>query len=310
MSLPESPDALSEDVIMAYLEKFLDISDFKRIDNGKDLLDIVRKHPDHPRIKVVVRKVIGLFLCETPSAKVCALQFLKEAMEGNSWSVVEGVEKSVLASFAEIVEYRGSIPSLQRGSTYFLRSVPKNATDDEVMNLLKLSSTFFRMVHECVYVWGALYFPNSPFDRLRAKLAKRFVFPKFPQEFKFFNERKTDQFKANCREMVERMAQKVSTMVETASVLSRKSSSSVSKKKEERKDANSSEKTISAINVKEAFEQYAKGKSLKMTHIEHEELERDRGEKGKASLERGKASEKKGSKKEEKSQKRIHEPEM
>jgi hypothetical protein len=85
---------------MAYLEKFLDIADFKRIDNAKDLLEIVRKHPEHPRIKVVVRKVIGLFLCETPSAKVCALQFLKEAMETNSWSVVEGVEKSVLGSFA------------------------------------------------------------------------------------------------------------------------------------------------------------------------------------------------------------------
>jgi hypothetical protein len=181
--------------------------------------------------------------------------------------------------------------------------VAKNATDEEVMNLLKLSSTFFRMVHECVYVWGALYFPNSPFDRLRNKLAKRFAFPKFPQDFKFFNQRKTDQFLTNCREIAERMAQKVSAMVETASVLSRKSSSSVSKRKDDRKDQNSSEKTISAINVKEAFEQHAKGKSLRMTHIEHEDA--GRGEKEKANLEK-----KKDSKKEGKLQKRIHEPQM
>jgi hypothetical protein len=38
-----------------------------------------------------MRKVIGLFGTDVPGGKVCALQFLKEAMETDSWSVVEAV---------------------------------------------------------------------------------------------------------------------------------------------------------------------------------------------------------------------------
>jgi len=71
---------------------------------------------------------------------------------------------------AQVIEYRPAIRNIQRGSSYFISNLNKNTTDDEVINLIKLSSTFFRMVHECIYVWGAIYFPGSQFDRVRKKM--------------------------------------------------------------------------------------------------------------------------------------------
>ena len=79
--------------------------------------------------------------------------------------------------FAEIIEYRSNVKSIQRGSNYFIREFDKNIGDDEMMNLIKLSSTFFRMVHECLWVWGTLYFPGSAFDKLRIKMEKKVSFP-------------------------------------------------------------------------------------------------------------------------------------
>lgn len=49
--------------------------------------------------------------------------------------------------------------------------------DEPFTNLMKLSSTFFRMVHECLYVWGAIYFPASLFDKLRLKMERKTSFP-------------------------------------------------------------------------------------------------------------------------------------
>jgi len=76
---------------MDYLQNFLDINTFKNIANGKELLSAIRDNPDHPKIKTIVRKVLALFQTDAPGAKVCTLQFLKEAMETNSWEVVEAV---------------------------------------------------------------------------------------------------------------------------------------------------------------------------------------------------------------------------
>ena len=75
--LPKNPEDLTNEQLNAYIEKFLDIADFKIIDNGKALLDLIRQHPDHPKLKPAIRKVIGLFGCDAPAGKVCALQFLK-----------------------------------------------------------------------------------------------------------------------------------------------------------------------------------------------------------------------------------------
>ena len=61
--------------------------------------------------------------------------------------------------------------------------------------MIKLSSTFFRMIHECVYIWGAHYFPGSSFDKLRIKLQKRFEFNEKIEQSRFFNEKKIEQFK-------------------------------------------------------------------------------------------------------------------
>jgi hypothetical protein len=170
-----------------YIGKFLEISDFKAIENGKGLLELVRNYPDHTRIKSAIRKVIGLFSCEVPAGRVCALQFLKEAVETGCFYVVEYIEKSLMSQFAEILEYRSNVASLQRGSSYFIREYDKNIEDDELKNLMRLSSTFFRMVHECVYVWGAIYFPKSLFDKLRQKYERKINFPEFPSDFKFFS---------------------------------------------------------------------------------------------------------------------------
>jgi len=40
---------------------------------------------------VAIRKVVGLFHCDVPAAKVCALQFLKEGLETGCWAIVEGI---------------------------------------------------------------------------------------------------------------------------------------------------------------------------------------------------------------------------
>lgn len=100
---PGSPEELTDPFLNSYVEKFLDIGDFKSIDNGKGLLEMIRQNPDHPKIKPAIRKVIGLFACDVPAGKVCALQFLKEALEAGSFFTVENIEKSVLPQFAEIL---------------------------------------------------------------------------------------------------------------------------------------------------------------------------------------------------------------
>jgi hypothetical protein len=74
---PGSPDDLNDQFLNSYVGNFLDIADFKTIENGKGLLDMIRQHPDHPKLKPAIRKVVGLYGCDAPAGKVCALQFLK-----------------------------------------------------------------------------------------------------------------------------------------------------------------------------------------------------------------------------------------
>lgn len=71
-----------------YLKHFLEITDFKSIDNGRSLLEIIKNHGENGRVKTAIRKVVGLFCCDSPAARVCALQFLKEAMETGCFYVV------------------------------------------------------------------------------------------------------------------------------------------------------------------------------------------------------------------------------
>ena len=105
----------------------------------------------------------------------------------------------------EIVEYRSSIDNIQRGSTFFLKEMDKNIGDEDLINLMKLSSTFFRMAHECLFVWGAIYFPGSLFDKTRIKMQRKITFPEFPRDFKFFSENKVNTFKANCQALIKKM---------------------------------------------------------------------------------------------------------
>lgn len=144
-------------------------------------------------------------------------------METNNWAVVESVQKSLLPKVAEIMEYRSHIKSLQRGSSYFIKEFDKEAIDEDIVGLIKMSTTFFRMIHECIYVWGAIYFPGSSFDKMRLKLEKNYEFPKYPEDFKFFNQQKINNFRQNCKQVIEQMAEQI---------VDSKSQSSVEKKRE------------------------------------------------------------------------------
>lgn len=74
------PEDLTDETLNNYLKQFLEIADFKNIDNGRSLLEIIKNHAENGRVKAAIRKVVGLFCCDNPAARVCALQFLKEAV--------------------------------------------------------------------------------------------------------------------------------------------------------------------------------------------------------------------------------------
>ena len=74
------PEDLTDEALNNYLKQFLEIADFKRIDNGRSLLEIIKNNAENGRVKAAIRKVVGLFCCDNPAARVCALQFLKEAV--------------------------------------------------------------------------------------------------------------------------------------------------------------------------------------------------------------------------------------
>ena len=82
----------------------------------------------------------------------------------------------------EIVEYRAYVPQMERGNTYFLNQIHRYGQDDKTNHLVKIGSTFFRMVHEVLYVWGTHYFPDSNFSKIlnRLMIAKNIKFPEFP----------------------------------------------------------------------------------------------------------------------------------
>lgn len=83
--------------------------------------------------------------------------------------------------------------------------------DEDLINIMKLSSTFFRMAHECLFVWGAIYFPGSLFDKTRLKMQRKITFPEFPRDFKFFSENKVITFKANCQALIKKMEERMTT---------------------------------------------------------------------------------------------------
>ena len=74
-----------------------------------------------------------------------------------------------------------------RGSSYFIKNIPKNCSDDDIADLTKLSNTFFRMSHEILFIWGTKYLPNSQFSKFYSKLSKYCTFPEYHSDFKFFN---------------------------------------------------------------------------------------------------------------------------
>jgi hypothetical protein len=91
------------------------------------------------------------------------------------------LEKLLLVSLSGVVEYRQHIKSIERGNNFFVVESARYNLDDKVNHLIKLSSTYFKMVHECLYVWGTFYFPGSNFQLILKKLQKNIKFPKYPE---------------------------------------------------------------------------------------------------------------------------------
>lgn len=59
-----------------------------------------------------------------------------------------------------------------------------------------------------MYIWGAYYFPGSAFDKLRIRLQKRFDFPDNFDQFRFFNQKKIEQFKEKNLKVQKKMTEK------------------------------------------------------------------------------------------------------
>jgi hypothetical protein len=92
----------------------------------------------------------------------------------------------------KIVEYRSSVKSILRGSTYFIKEMSKNEKESRVADLIKISNTYYRMAHEVLYVWGNEYFRESVFGELYTKLERYCVFPEYPGEYKFYKVSKVE----------------------------------------------------------------------------------------------------------------------
>ena len=52
---------LNESVLMSYFEQFMDINQFKDIDNGQGLLKVIKLYPNSPIIRTVIRKCVVFF---------------------------------------------------------------------------------------------------------------------------------------------------------------------------------------------------------------------------------------------------------
>ena len=98
---------------------------------------------------------------------------------------------------------------IARGSSYFLKEIDKSMPDEDISALIKLSTTFFRMCFECAYVWGTYYFPGSSFEKIKNKVMKMSKWPKFPNDFKFYTQKKIDTFRQNCGEVIKKMNEHV-----------------------------------------------------------------------------------------------------
>jgi len=104
----------------------------------------------------------------------------------------------MLMPLVEVIEYRAYLQHMDRGNTYFINQVYRYCQDDKTNHLIKIGSTFFRMVHEVLYIWGTFYFPESNFNKMLNKLMKssNIKFPQYPQEFKFYSESRVEFFRA------------------------------------------------------------------------------------------------------------------
>lgn len=91
--------------------------------------------------------------------------------------IFQVLEKNLLASLKKVIEYRKSVKTIMRGSSYFLSEVSKSEKEDQVADLVRLSNTYCRMSHEILYVWGNKYFPLSEFNTLYVKVKNSCTFP-------------------------------------------------------------------------------------------------------------------------------------
>jgi hypothetical protein len=99
-------------------------------------------------------KTFKLFRSSIPEAVLCAFQFLREVMEVGHYFIEQKLEEMLLMPMVEVIEYRSYIKDMERGNSYFMSQISRYGQDDKGNQLVKIASTFFRMVHEALFIWA------------------------------------------------------------------------------------------------------------------------------------------------------------
>lgn len=161
-------------------------------------MDLVKQSPNSKQSLWVVNKLFKLFKSTLPEAVLCSFQFLRELIEIGNDKIPDLIEENLLMQLVEIIEYRSYIQNMDRGNTYFLSQFFRYVPDEKVNHLLRIGSTFFKMVHEALYVWGTFFFPNSGFNKMLNKLVNinKIKFPQYPTDFKFYSQARINLFLA------------------------------------------------------------------------------------------------------------------
>lgn len=124
--LPNTLDRLTSSALCGYLDHFLAIDTFKKIKEGRELIELILADTAHAKVAEIMRKVYGLFRCNIiPAGRVCSMQFLKGLMESQSKELLTHIEGMFLGEFRKVVEYRKHVRSVDRGSNYLIRTIER-----------------------------------------------------------------------------------------------------------------------------------------------------------------------------------------
>ena len=170
--LPIAINELQQKTLNLYLKQFMEISSFQTIQKGKQLIELIKQSPGSKQTTSVISKCFKLFRSNIPDAVLCSFQFFRELIQIGYWKITDALQELLLMPIVEIIEYRAYLKKMDRGNSYFLGQIYRYGQDDNINHLVKIGSTFFRMVHQVMYVWGTFYFPQSNFNKMLTRLIK------------------------------------------------------------------------------------------------------------------------------------------